>query len=861
MGYVFRAFHALPHLTNARGLPTQATLGFLNMVRKLMKQAHPAHLAVVMDAPGPTFREKTYEAYKAHRPSMPEELAVQLPYIRRVTQALRLPVLEYPGFEADDLIGALARQAAEQKLSVVIVSSDKDMLQLVNDRVCVLNPTRGDWLCDPAEVERVLGVRPDQVVDLLALRGDAVDNIPGAPGIGEKGARDLIARFGALDTLLARAAEVERKSYRESLLRNREQILLSRELATIHTAAPVPLELEALRAVEPDLEACRALYTELEFYNLLKELPPAAAAPALPAESPAWIRREWKSPDELSAWLRAAGNRPLALLTGQPAAAAELALSGAAGLALATENEAGLAGPELFPVLAEALRRSERVWCVHECRRLRRRLRDEGLPLPPHLPDRLLDTQLLAYLLDPARGRYELEALVRARLGAGWYAGAGEADPAAAACALARLAPGLRAEVEALQLWPLYRDLDLPLAPVLEAMEAAGVGIDLAALRALSADLQSQCQALETEIFSLAGGSFNLNSPRQVGEVLFAKLGLPAPPRRGKTKSLSTAVDVLEDLAGDYPIAARMLAYRQLAKLKSTYVDALPPLVAGTGRLHTSFSQVGAVTGRLSSSNPNLQNIPIRSRLGRQIRSAFCAAPGMALVVADYSQIELRLLAHFSQDPLLLAAYQSGGDIHRLTASEVFGVKPEAIDDEQRRRAKAVNFGIVYGLSAFGLARQLGIPQSEAAEFIRRYFERYAGVRRYIDERLAAARQEGGVRTLWGRLRPIPDLASRNPAQRGFAERTAINSPLQGTAADLMRLAMLRVHARFADGPTRLLLQVHDELVLEAPAAQARAVADAVRSEMEAVAALRVPLVAETGFGPNWRDLNESGSC
>ena len=856
MGYIFRAFHALPRLANSRGLPTQATLGFTNMVRKLLKLAQPPHLAVVMDAPGPTFREQAYQAYKAQRPAMPEELAAQLPYIRRMAEALRLPILESPGYEADDIIGTLSRQAAERQLAVVIVSSDKDMLQLVNDQVCVLNPTRGDLLCDPAEVLKLLGVRPDQVVDLMALRGDSVDNIPGAPGIGEKGSRDLIARFGDLETLLARAPEVERKSYRDSLLEHREQILLSRDLATIHTSIPVALELEALRISTPDVEACRTLFTELEFFNLLRELPSPAAAPASAATAaPGWRRVQWSTPEELSDWLRSVANRSLAMIGSE--APSDLLpgsiLSGNA-LSLATETEAGFLAPELLPsmlpVLAAALVHPSQAWLAHDCRRLRRQLRGWGLPAPPHASDRLLDAQLLAYLLDPTRGRYDLESLARAQWDSDW-----EPD-AAAACALARLAPELRRQVEAAQLWPLYRDLDLPLVPVLEEMESAGVGVDLAALRVLSDELSRQCQALEAEIFSLAGTQCNLNSPKQLGELLFGKLGLPAPARRGKTKSLSTAVDVLENLAEDFPIAARLLEYRQLSKLKSTYVDALPPLVAaGSGRLHTSFSQIGTATGRLSSSNPNLQNIPIRSRLGRQIRSAFCAAPGHLLVVADYSQIELRLLAHFSQDPLLLAAYQAGGDIHRLTAAEVFGVAPAKIDDEQRRRAKAVNFGIVYGLSAFGLARQLGIPQSEAAGFIRRYFERYAGVRRYIDEQLAAARVQGSVRTLWGRVRPIPDLTSRNPAQRGFAERTAINSPLQGTAADLMRLAMLRVAARLRGGPARLLLQVHDELVIEAPATEAVEVAAAAREAMETVAELRVPLLAECCIGPNWRDL------
>lgn len=850
MGYIFRAYHALPRLSNSRGTPTGAVLGFTNMLRKLLKEARPEAIAAVFDSSGPTFRDQAYPQYKATRQAMPEDLGPQFPYIRRVLEAYRVPILLYEGYEADDVIGSLARQAAEQDRRVVIVSSDKDLLQLVTERVAVLIPTRGDLLAGPAEVQELLGVRPEQVADLLALRGDAVDNIPGAPGIGEKGARDLIQRFGSVAGALEHAGEVERKTYRESLQNHREKILQSRYLASIDPSVPVPLDWEAVRRREPDEAACRELFRELEFTALLKTLdagaePPPAAAQAslaLPAAAPA----------------DAAGVRALL--------AAEQPLALAAG-----ENVLGLAGggtnlivsQDCFSTLAESIGQIGRRWRVHDLKSLRRALRALGLPpLEPAgvapagvAPAGVADVELYSYLLDPTQSSHSLPALALRRLGQAPADGPGEA-----AAAVGALAAQLDPEIDAAGLRRCYDELDLPLAPVLEAMEDAGILIDPAALGDLSRELDQAAAGLERRIYALAGTDFNINSPKQLAEILFEKMGLPQPLRRGKTKAFSTAADVLEQLADQYDVARLVLDYRQLAKLKSTYAEALPRFVdERDGRLHTTFDQVNAATGRLASVNPNLQNIPIRSELGRRIRAAFRAAPGQVLIAVDYSQIELRLLAHFSQDPLLLAAFQRGDDIHSLTAAEVFGVKFDAVTPEHRRRAKAVNFGIVYGLSAFGLARQLGIAQSEAAGFIARYFERYAGVRAYIDATLRQARQEGAVRTLFGRRRPIPDIGSRNATLRGFAERTAVNTPLQGTAADLMRLAMIRVAARLAaqDGGGRMLLQVHDELVLEAPAATAPLAASLVRDAMEHVFPLAVPLTVEVGMGANWRDLEE----
>jgi DNA polymerase-1 len=830
MGYVFRAYHALPPLSNARGQPTQAVLGVVNMVRKLIQDAQPGALVAVWDSAGPTFRDERFAAYKANRAPMPETLSPQLPYIRQALAAHRVPVLEADGYEADDIIGTLARKAAAAGQNVVIVSSDKDLLQLVGPRIWVFNPSH-DQLMDDEQVELKLGVKPRQVADYLALRGDAVDNIPGAPGIGEKGAQQLISRFGSVEGALAHAAEVERKTYRESLQNHRDQILMSKELATIHTSVDVAYAPGAWAVRPPDVEACRALFTELDFHHLLRTLPggeavaAAAATPRLDAGG-------------LQALLASAG--PVALAGGPEGVLGVAAGAGQAGWLRAAEAAQ----------LEAALRDPKRQWQWADSREIATVLQRLGLERPPLRAEQVQDVSLLAYLDDPTQSSFALEAVAR-RLGLEMPPG----DSGQTAAVTARAAAVLTERAQGSGQWPVYRDLDLPLLPVLEAMEATGVRLDPAPLRELSAELERRCLACQEEVFQLAGTRFNLNSPQQLAEVLFTRMGLPVPAKRGKSKVPSTAVEVLEGLS-EHAVIRPILDYRQWSKLKSTYVDALPPLIRPeTGRVHTTFVLTGSATGRLASVNPNLQNIPIRTEVGRQIRAAFVPDPGCVLVSADYSQIELRLLAHFSQDRLLLQAFRSGQDIHSLTASEVFGVPPLLLTPEHRRRAKAVNFGIVYGLSAFGLAQQLGIPQAEAAGFIRRYFERYAGVKAYIEQALQQARREGRVRTLFGRVRPIPNLDSRNPTLRGFAERTAINTPLQGTAADLIKLAMVRLHPQLEKHAARLLLQVHDELVLEAPAAAAPAVAGLVRGVMEHAAELAVPLQVEVASGPNWRDL------
>ncbi len=887
MSFIFRAYHAMQRarpMTTRGGQPTAAIFVFVNMLERLRKEFAPVHLAAVFDLSGEVFRDATarqittlkkwsaaaqgfievdYAGYKANREAMPEDLSRQIPFIRRAIEAMRIPVLAAEGYEADDVIGTLAAKAAAEGHPVFIVSPDKDMMQLVTDRVRILNPQKENLVLDPAKVEEVLGVPPERVVDVMALRGDAVDNVPGAPGIGDKGSVELIREFGSLDGLLERADEVKRKGYRESLLENRETVLLSRELVTIHTSVPVALDLEAMRVGEPDADALRALYTELEFTSMLRAFTPAEAEGRT-----VMATVEEPGEDEVAAFIVQAGPGFALVLDADSAVRATDAetddappaqsmLNLAEPASVQTETKplrvgvAATEGPALTLALAEPLLAlladAGTPKIAHDAKSLLHRLADRSVAFAGPLED----TMLLSWLLNPTHATQTL-ADVAARNGAPPIT-----TPATAARAIAMLHPALIAEAEKLDLIRVYREIDRPLTPVLFAMERAGIRVDLAALAGLSTRFAAEMQTAAERIFSLAGARFNLNSPKQLGEVLFVQMGLPHSSSRGKSKSLSTAQDVLEGLAEEHEIARLILDHRHLSKLKSTYIDTLPTLVDSDARVHTTFQAAATATGRLSSINPNLQNIPVRTELGREIRAAFIASPGNVLLSADYSQIELRLLAHYSEDPLLMEAYRTGQDIHSLTASEVFGIPIDQLDKTTRNRAKAVNFGIVYGISPFGLAAQLGIPQTEARQYIERYFERYRGVRSFIDRTLDEVRREGSVRTLFGRLRPIPDLDSRNPAQRGFAERTAINTPLQGTAADLIKLAMIALDRALASRGlgARLVLQVHDELLLDVPESETTEVAALVKESMESVATLRVPLEADVAIGANWRDM------
>jgi DNA polymerase-1 len=881
MAFIFRAYHAMQRsrpMSTRDGLPTAAIYVFVNMVKKLRQDFAPLYFAAVFDVSGEVFRDErartmgplrkwdgktqsfvevSYEGYKANREAMPEDLRRQIPYIRRALEALRIPILEAEGFEADDVIGTLAREAAEHEHDVFIVSGDKDMMQLVTERVKILNPQKDNLILDAAKVTETLGVPPEKVVDVMALRGDAVDNIPGAPGIGDKGSVDLIQEFGSVEAVLDRAAEVKRKSYRESLEQNRAAVLLSKELVTIDCHVPLALDLHAMETQAPDIEACRELFTELEFTSMLRELSPADGGPLVEyIDTP--------SAEQAAAFYAAARAQGFAFaLDAKPPAAEEEAEDAQQTMTLldvaeAAEKQASFgvgvcaeAGTALRLALTAELRTlledASVAKRVHDWKLALHVLSGQGVVLRGAIED----TMLLSYALNPTHATQAL-ADVAARHGQ-----AAPSSLAAGAAAIHALVPALLAEVEKAGVTKVYREIDLPLAPVLFRMERAGVRIDTAALSRLSEKFSGELERVGERIFELAGRRFNVNSPKQLGEVLFVHLGLPAPASRGKGKALSTAQDVLEQLAEQHEVPRLVLEFRHLSKLKSNYVDALPLLADAESRVHTTFQAAATATGRLSSVNPNLQNIPIRTELGREIRAAFTASPGTQLLSADYSQIELRLLAHFSGDPLLRKAYAENIDIHTMTASEVFGVPADKMDKETRGRAKAVNFGIVYGISAFGLAAQLGIAQSEAKAYIERYFARYAGVQAFIEKTLEQTRREGSVRTLFGRVRPIPDIESRNPNQRGFAERTAINTPLQGTAADLIKLAMIVIDRELAERKlkTRMVLQVHDELLFETPLKETEEVETLVRTAMEGVVQLNVPLVADLAFGANWRDL------
>jgi DNA polymerase I len=881
MSFIFRAYHAMQRsrpMSTRSGLPTAATYVFVNMIKKLRQDFSPRYFAAVFDVSGEVFRDEraraigmlrkwnsktksfedvSYEGYKAHREAMPEDLRRQIPYIRRSLEALRIPVLEAMGFEADDVIGTLAREAAEREHEVFIVSGDKDMMQLVTPRVKVLNPQKDNLILDAAKVVETLGVPPEKVVDVMALRGDSIDNIPGAPGIGDKGSVELIVQFGSVEAVLDRASEVKRKSYRESLEQNRDAVLLSKELVTIDCHVPLELDLDAMTTLPPDVEACRELFTELEFTSMLRELEPSiTAAPIQIIDKP--------NAEQIAAFYNAAHAHgfAFALDAAEPVEEetdenAQQSLSLLDAIEEAEQNTLCNIGVCAERGVALQLPLTQELRALLQDASVPKRVHDlklalhvlHGLNVAP--AGAVDDAMLLSYALNPTHSTQTL-ADVAARHGQGQ-----PSTLPAAAAAIDALIPSLRAETQRTGVERVYTEIDLPLAPVLYRMEQAGVRIDTSALNGLSQRFAIELERVGERIFELAGRRFNINSPKQLGEVLFTHMGLPAPVVRGRGKVVSTAQDVLEQLAEVHEVPRLVLEFRHLAKLKSNYIDALPLQADQGARVHTTFQAAATATGRLSSVNPNLQNIPIRTELGREIRAAFIAAPGTQLLSADYSQIELRLLAHFSSDPLLVRAYANHEDIHTLTASEVFGVPAASMDKETRNRAKAVNFGIVYGISPFGLAAQLGIPQTEARAYIDRYFARYEGVKAFIEKTLEAARRQGSVRTMFGRMRPIPDIESRNPNQRGFAERTAINTPLQGTAADLIKLAMIALDRKLSERRlrTRMLLQVHDELLFEVPADEAEEVEHLVRAEMEGVVTLSVPLIADVGFGPNWRDL------
>ena len=887
MSHIFRAFFApmqnrAAPLATSQGQVTQAVYIFTNMLLKLVREEKPEYIAAVFESREKTFRHEMFADYKANRLAMPDDLASQMPYIFRLCEVLNIPVINVPGYEADDVIGALASQAEAKGLRTVIVSNDKDMCQLVRDPwiVCMRQNSQVvkrkepvppvEW-CDEAWVEKKFGVTADKLVDLLGLMGDSIDDIPGAPGIGSKGAVQIIQQFGSIEAALAGWESVKHKKYRESLRDNADLIRQSRELARIRTDLEVELKLDEIKARPPDRAAAYELFHELEFSLLTREYADAAV------ERPATVETErnyrvvqTKSDlDNLVRTLFDAESVGIAVADSTPAGTGEqecfaeldttrgIAFSTNAGVAAYVDLEKFAGGaPAAIGPLREVLSNGLVEKTVHDMKRAVGLLEHFNISLEgiKH------DTYLAAYLLDPTRSKYELGDLAKDALNiengnkppANWSETAWET--AAAADLTAQTARVLYARILDKKLETIYSEVELPLAPLLYRMERAGLKVDKKVLADLSSYIGQELHKLTVKIYELAGREFNIGSPKQVGEVL-SDLHIDIG-RKTSTGRISTSKAVLEELAQEYELPRLIIEYRELDKLKSVYTDALPHQIATDGRIHCQLNQTVAATGRLSSSDPNLQNIPIRSEMGRRIRRAFVAENGNKIISADYSQLELRLLAHITQDPVMLEAFQKGEDIHARTARLVFGAKTDAELKEARRFAKIVNFAIAYAIEPWGLSQRVGISRQEAKKVIEDYYNTYKGVRRYMEEVPVRAREHGYVRSIYGRIRPLPGITDRNANIRKAAEREAINMPIQGTASDIVKIAMLHVDEEFKRNglAARLLMQVHDELLVEVPDKEVDKVTEILKHEMETAVSLDVPLVADVGVGENWMD-------
>jgi DNA polymerase-1 len=887
MSHIFRAFFAPmvnrgAPLATSQGFVTQAVYIFTNMLLKLVREEKPDYIAAIFESREKTFRHETFADYKANRVAMPDDLSKQMPYIFRLCEVLNIPVINYPGYEADDVIGTLAKQVADKGMQAVIVSNDKDMCQLVRDPLVVCmrqnsqvvkrkDPVPPVEWCDEAWVENKFGVPADKLVDLLGLMGDAIDNIPGAPGIGSKGAVQIIQQFGSIEAALTNWESVKHKSYRESLRNNADLIRQSRELARIRVDLDMPLNLDEIKARPPDRAAAYELFRELEFTLLTKEYADAAVERPASAESARnyKIVRTKSELDDLVRALFDAESVGVAIADETPAGTGEqecfTELQATRGIAFATKpGVAAYVDLEKFSggldtaigSLREVLSNGLVDKTIHDVKRAvglldRFDIKLEGVK---H------DTFLAAYLLDPNRSKYELADLAREALNVE-YSNAPAANwpetawqTVTAADLTARTASVLYARILDKKLETIYSEVELPLAPLLYQMERAGLKVDPKVLSDLSSYIGQELHKLTVNIYQLAGREFNIGSPKQVGEVL-GDLNIDIG-RKTSTGRVSTSKAVLEELAQHFELPRLIIEYRELDKLKSVYTDALPQQIATDGRIHCHLNQTVAATGRLSSSDPNLQNIPIRSEMGRRIRRAFVAEKGHKIISADYSQLELRLLAHITQDPVMLEAFQKGEDIHARTARLVFGAKTDEELREARRFAKIVNFAIAYAIEPWGLSQRVGISRQEAKKVIEDYYNTYKGVRRYMEEVPVRAREHGYVRSLYGRIRPLPGITDRNANIRKAAEREAINMPIQGTASDIVKIAMLKVDEEFkrAGLEARMLMQVHDELLVEVPEKETERVSEILRHEMETAVSLDVPLVADVGVGENWMD-------
>lgn len=878
--YIHRAFHAIRNLSNSQGLPTNAVFGFTRMLIKLIEDCRPEFAAMLFDAKGPTFRHDMYADYKANRPPMPDTMAIQIPYIKQVTEGFQLPVIEKPGYEADDLIGTLARRAGENGFNAVIVSGDKDLVQLISRKVSIYDPMK-DKRIDLQTVKAEFGLEPIQMIDVMGLSGDASDNVPGVPGIGQKTALSLVRTYGSMDRLYEEVDTITRKKQRENLIVFKDQAYLSRDLVTIDTQVPLTMAWDDFRLSAPDGDALADLFQILEFRQLQQTFKTAKDQPAKTytaiQDDAALVAIEER--------LRAAGRFSLDTeTTSENPMKADLV-----GISVALEPHEAYYIPightdtgdspqlpletvlkQLHDVLA-----NQKIWKIGQ------NIKYDWMVLNRHgveLSGVMFDTMVASYLLNPTKRAHNLDQIALDFLGHKTITfsevmGKDKGKKTFADVPLDKATPyacedaditllaydNMLPRLEEIGLTDLMEQVEMPLIPVLKNMEMRGVRVDVERLRDLSHTFAHQLDALEKEIHGLAGETFNINSSQQLGAILFEKLKLPTQKKTRKKTGYSTDVEVLTTLSEQHELPALVLRHRSLAKLKSTYADALVELVdPQTGRIHTSYNQTVTATGRLSSSDPNLQNIPIRTEEGMEIRRAFVPAEGWQMLSADYSQIELRILAHYSDDPTLIRAFQDGEDIHTRTATEVFNLLPGFVTPELRRQAKAINFGIVYGMSPFGLSKQLGISQKMAKTYIDHYFERYPGVQAFLDRTIQEAHQNGRTSTLMGRIRLLPDISSPNRNLRQFAERTAINTPIQGTAADLIKLAMIRVDDAFRRRRLNaaMLLTVHDELVFEVPPEELDEVQALVLEVMEGVWELRVPLKVNLAIGPNWAEAH-----
>ena len=872
--YIYRAFFALPALSNSKGLPTNAVYGFTTMLMKILRERKPDCLAITFDETGPTHRHEEFKEYKAHRPPMPEGMSAQVPYIHQVVEAFGIPVVRKQGYEADDLIGTLARKAEAAGFEVIIVTGDKDMLQLVTPAVRIYDPVKDKSLGE-AECREKFGVEPARVIEVMGLMGDATDNIPGVKGIGEKTAVKLIHDYGTVENLLKHVDDVKPPRTQALLKEQAEQARLSRKLATIHTDSPVEFDAKAFATHPPDPERLAPLLRELEFSRLLKTIQTASGA----APEGETMGGEAETVKDEKVAKRFADHAAAEKLAGLHAVLEGTGVAAEVrGLALATPDGTTVFATRLFGPLKDLLADRKVLKAAHDLKPALLALHRANVEVAAPF----FDTMIAAYLLNPNRRGHALDSVALEMLGyqlgtgqkeqpkeepadlfgssTGDAAAAAVPQAAEAAAVTVRLVPVLRDKLEEQGSLRLFEDIEMPLVPVLAEIERNGFGLDIKVLREQGKELERELENIMGNIVRLAGQEFNVNSPKQLATVLFDKLGLK-PIRKTKT-GYSTDEDTLTQLAMQHELPLQILNYRSISKLKSTYVDALPELVnPETHRLHTSLNQTVAATGRLSSTEPNLQNIPIKGEHGFRIREAFVSSKGSTLLCADYSQIEPRILAHLADDPKLKKVFERGEDIHTATAVEIFKLSPENITKEMRRVAKTVVFGIVYGISPFGLAQNIGVSQADAKKYIDMYFDRYAGVKTFIDRTIAEAKKQGYTTTITGRRRPIPELQSSDPAQRSYGERQAVNSPIQGSAADVIKVAMIAVLKKLhAELPgTKMILQVHDELIFEVPEVDLSKARHLVKDEMEAVGprlGLSVPLKVELGVGHNWREAH-----